>query len=86
MFIIIRVLVIVAGAHAGSAVASIQFPDLLDCNQAARKHRTEGACPGPSSSKAILAVTTFSYRLSGISAFALVRLLWRRQLCLSDDT
>ena len=33
MFMIIRVLGIAACAYAGSAVASIQFPDLPDCNQ-----------------------------------------------------
>jgi len=33
MFMIIRVLGIAACAFAGSAVASIQFPDLPDCNQ-----------------------------------------------------
>jgi hypothetical protein len=33
MFLIIRVLIIAACAYAGSAVASIQFPDLPDCNQ-----------------------------------------------------
>jgi hypothetical protein len=33
MFMIIRMLGIAACAYAGSAVASIQFPDLPDCNQ-----------------------------------------------------
>ena len=33
MFMIIRVLGIAACAYAGSAVASIQFPALPDCNQ-----------------------------------------------------
>jgi hypothetical protein len=33
MFTIVKVLVIAACAYAGSAVASIQFPELPDCNQ-----------------------------------------------------
>ena len=44
MFMIIRVLGIAACAYAGSAVASIQFPDLPDCDQTVRKQRTERAC------------------------------------------
>jgi hypothetical protein len=40
-----------------------------------------------SSPTGILAVTTFSYEPSGITAFALVRLdCGERRLCLSDDT
>jgi hypothetical protein len=37
MFTIIRVLVIAVCAYAGSTVASLQFADLPDCNQIARK-------------------------------------------------
>jgi hypothetical protein len=37
MFIIVWALVIAVCAYAGSAVASLQFLDLLDCNQAAPK-------------------------------------------------
>ena len=33
MFEIVKVLVIAACAYAGSAVASIQFPGLPDCNE-----------------------------------------------------
>ena len=36
MFMIIRVLAVAACAYAGSVVASIQFPELPDCNQTAR--------------------------------------------------
>jgi hypothetical protein len=32
MFEIVKVLVIAACAYAGSAIASIQFPELPDCN------------------------------------------------------
>ena len=68
MSIIARVLVIALCAYAGSAVASIQFPELPDCNQ------TDGELKeARGSSCTVPAVTTFSYGLSGITAFALVR-------------
>ena len=37
MFMIIRVLGIALCAYAGSAVASVQFPELPDCNQTERQ-------------------------------------------------
>ena len=43
MFEIVKVLVIAACAYAGSAVASIQFPELPDCNE------TCAAIPGVAS-------------------------------------
>jgi hypothetical protein len=37
MSIIVRVLVIALCAYAGSAVASIQFPEIPDCDQTERQ-------------------------------------------------
>jgi hypothetical protein len=87
MFIIVWALVIAVCAYAGSAVASLSVPRSpglqSSCTEVADGM---GLFLAPSSSKGIPAVTTFSNGLSGITAFALSRLPWRRWLCLSDGT
>jgi hypothetical protein len=68
VFLIVKVL----GACAGSAVASIRFHELPDCNEACTEIAGEQSLfLDRAHQNAIVAVTTFSYGLSGITAFAL---------------